>query len=100
MKTGFVNQLRVKLEVYAEMIGKSKIEALYDALSIAKSVKEKAIDLKKLFVPIETESRYTIENKLRAEKKRLYWAQYYQKNAERLRARKKELRLIKNRKVA
>lgn len=100
MKTGFVNQLRVRLDVYAEMIGKSKIEALYDALGIAKSVKEKTIDLRKIFIPMITESNYTIENRLRAEKKRLYWKQYYQKNAERLKARKRELRLLKNRKVA
>ena len=80
MKTGFVNQLRAKLNVYSEMTGKSKLEAIYEALSIAKSVREKTIDLKKLFVPIETESRYTIENRLKAEKRRLYWKTYYEKN--------------------
>jgi hypothetical protein len=100
MKTGFINQLRVKLEVYAEMTGKNKLEAIYDALSIAKSVRGKTIDLKKLFVPIEIESRYTIQNRLREEKRRLYGRVYYKKNAERLKARKKELRLSKNRKVA
>jgi hypothetical protein len=92
--------IRIKLAAYAEMTGKSKIEALYDALSIAKSVREKTIDLKKLFVPVEPESRYTIQNRMRAEKQRIYSKQYYQKNNGRLKARKKELRLIKNRKMA
>lgn len=100
MMTGFVKQLRVKLKVYAEMTGKNKLEAIYDALSIAKSVREKTIDLKKLFVPVEKESRYIIENRLKAENRRRYWRMYYQKNAEKIKARKRELRLIKNRKVA
>lgn len=89
MKTGFANQIRNKLKIYSEMTGKNKLEAIYDALSIAKSVREKTIDLKKLFVPVEIENRYTIQNRLRAEKQRLYWKQYYQRNSERLKARRK-----------
>ena len=101
MTTGFINQLRIKLNVYSEMIGKNKLEALYDALSIAKSVREKTIDLKKLFVATGIESRYIIENRLIAEKKRLYSRMYYKKNAERLKERKRGLRLLKKqRKVA
>lgn len=100
MKTKFIDQLRVKLKVYSEMTGKSKLESVYDALSIAISVKRKSIDLKKLFVPIATESKYLIESRLRAEKKRSYSRAYYQKNAEKLKARKRELRLIKKMEAA
>lgn len=56
MKIGFVKQLRVKLNVYSELAGKSKLEAIYDALSIAKTVREKGIDLKRICSLIEKEN--------------------------------------------
>lgn len=63
MKTGFAKQLRVKLKVYSEMIGKNKLEAIYDALSIAKTVREKGIDLKRICTLIEKENEL-LRNKL------------------------------------
>lgn len=63
MKTGFVKQLRVKLKVYSEMIGKNKLESIYDALSIAKTVREKGIDLKRICTLIEKENEL-LRNKL------------------------------------
>ncbi len=63
-------QIKVKLKIYSEIIGKNKLEALHEALSIAKAVREKKIDLMKICVQIEKENEIMRNKRFFEEQKR------------------------------
>ena len=94
MTTGFTKQIRVRLKVYSDMVGKNKLEALYDALGIAKTVREKGFDLKCICALIEKEKEaINIRTFFRTQSQRC--ADYYALHSEELRRQSKENKLRK-----
>jgi hypothetical protein len=88
-------QIKVKLKIYSEIIGKNKLEALHEALSIAKAVREKKIDLMKICVQIEKENEIMRNKRFFEEQKRKREIESYLKNKDEMDLRRKERKLRK-----
>lgn len=88
-------QIKVKLKIYSEIIGKNKLEALHEALSIAKAVREKKIDLIKICAQIEKENEIMRNNQFFEEQRRKRETEYYLKTKDEMNLRRKERKLRK-----
>lgn len=78
-------RIDIKLEIYAEMIGKSKLEAMYDALGIAIAVRQKKINLTKISQQIEKENELARSKQFFEQQRKKRAAEYYLKNKEAIR---------------
>lgn len=87
--------IRIKLTAYAEKRGLTKQEALNEALSIAKAVREKNIDLMKICSQIEKENEIMRNRLFFEEQARKRKTEYYLKNKDEMNLRRKERKLRK-----
>lgn len=74
------NHIEVKLSAYAELINKPKLEAMFDALSLALDVRRAGIDLKKIIQQIEKEKQIRMIDSFSKIQKREKQKKYYRKH--------------------
>lgn len=75
------NHIEAKLSAYAEVVNKPKLEAMFDALSLAMEVRRANIELKKILQQIERENQIYMAGLFRKIQKRETQKSYYHQHS-------------------